>query len=753
MALNLETKYGARANASSADYPYGSVKNKVGGVAETGTPIEADIMNDFVGLGQKLLDEASIIPSNAPDNVTSSQYYNAMTTIFPTKTELAAAGGSGLVGRFDSVSELLDITPVDGATYEVISYHDSSFKGGGEFTYDASMAQTLHNGGTIIAKDAVFPTTWSNITQKNTWYAGPGAGTGCYVRVNIEVAIPSFFGAKENGADTDSSALYALSSVADEYPILFNGSKTYLIDASAGYLDAVFGRQVMRFDTLTSPYIDGRGATIKCVNHSVAAGVGLVFLWYTKCQKPKFKGFNFDMTFTGVNTSSSFYPWCGGVVFDDGTASGTKTELQRTNDILGENCTFKLFHPYGQFATSGAAYSGDPNNGFKIYSVTAFGDYLAATHQFQNNNCVLRNMTFKGGHNAYGLWVWAYNNVYIDNPKAESWVGKYSNNAGAVIGEGVPMVRYHQFYCKSIVVNNPQFRGKPCDERTIAGFEGSGDAVHFNSNLGGVDEDGGDTLIIGGRIIGGNSDNASAINDKLIYVASFGNFKALGTVFDGYSGTTNARTGAAVVYAGESAGGHGFSAVELKCTFGKNMSYYNNINFLNGDAVISDRRCKLLKLDVTSLSQAQYCLDMSGGSAAAFQGCEKVIIDNLYIEGTNNTLWNSASTNSRAIRFASSAGDVIQGGQVKIIDKYYEMVLSNTSASSELFIDNYSSSGTTARTIGAGAVPVLGLRGTGTPEDVEEAGIGSFFRRKDGGAGTSFYIKESGTAKTGWIGK
>lgn len=43
--------------------------------------------------------------------------------------------------------------------------------------------------------------------------------------------------------------------------------------------------------------------------------------------------------------------------------------------------------------------------------------------------------------------------------------------------------------------------------------------------------------------------------------------------------------------------------------------------------------------------------------------------------------------------------------------------------------------------------------GTGTPEGVVAAGVGSIFHRTDGGAGTALYVKESGTANTGWVGK
>lgn len=43
--------------------------------------------------------------------------------------------------------------------------------------------------------------------------------------------------------------------------------------------------------------------------------------------------------------------------------------------------------------------------------------------------------------------------------------------------------------------------------------------------------------------------------------------------------------------------------------------------------------------------------------------------------------------------------------------------------------------------------------GTGSPESVVTAGIGSLFLRHDGGASTSLYVKESGTGNTGWVAK
>jgi hypothetical protein len=45
------------------------------------------------------------------------------------------------------------------------------------------------------------------------------------------------------------------------------------------------------------------------------------------------------------------------------------------------------------------------------------------------------------------------------------------------------------------------------------------------------------------------------------------------------------------------------------------------------------------------------------------------------------------------------------------------------------------------------------LKGSGTPEGAVTATIGTSFLRTDGGAGTTFYIKESGTGNTGWVAK
>lgn len=49
-----------------------------------------------------------------------------------------------------------------------------------------------------------------------------------------------------------------------------------------------------------------------------------------------------------------------------------------------------------------------------------------------------------------------------------------------------------------------------------------------------------------------------------------------------------------------------------------------------------------------------------------------------------------------------------------------------------------------------GGTTVKETSGSGTPEGAVTGAVGSTFRRTDGGSGTSFYVKESGSGNTGW---
>lgn len=51
------------------------------------------------------------------------------------------------------------------------------------------------------------------------------------------------------------------------------------------------------------------------------------------------------------------------------------------------------------------------------------------------------------------------------------------------------------------------------------------------------------------------------------------------------------------------------------------------------------------------------------------------------------------------------------------------------------------------------ATDVIGQKGTGSPESVVTAPVGTLFLRTDGGTSTTLYVKETGSGNTGWVAK
>ncbi len=62
MAINLETQYPGKVAPSTPDYPYGAARNITVPGDGTGTPWEAAIVNDLVGLQQSFLSAAGLVP-------------------------------------------------------------------------------------------------------------------------------------------------------------------------------------------------------------------------------------------------------------------------------------------------------------------------------------------------------------------------------------------------------------------------------------------------------------------------------------------------------------------------------------------------------------------------------------------------------------------------------------------------------------------------------------------------------------------
>ena len=507
------------------------------------------------------------------------------------------------------------------------------------------------------------------------------------------------FGAVGDGVTDDTAALVLAAAALTNNQTLYFEKGTYLISysgATTHQSGAAFGKVVMALTGLSNIIINGNGSIIKINNHNCSTG-GLTFLNLKSCQRFTIRGFDFDMTFTGVNTSALVYPFCGAITAIDDSAAG-QTQSQLCGDALIENCKFKLFHPYGSVCESGSPYAGDPYNGFKIFSIFTSGPYLATAYEEQCRNVTIKGCVFKDGHNAYGIWNWAWNNILITENIAESYVSKFSDQTGAYTGEGLPMCRYTQWHCSGYTVSNNKFRAKPSSERTVSGFEGSSRFCYVGTNLTG-DYSHGLSSIENNLIIAGNGDSAHSEFDWLIEVVAYGSINISNNIFDGQVSASNNYGSKGIITVGEANGGNGKSALVISDnTWGSQCSYMDNIVIANSDNTsASNRRIKSLTIsDNTSLSQLQYFCNMTGNSVSTYHGCENVLIDSNVIVGSYNTVYNSANTSSRAFLLASSpTSDVLHVTNNIVRDKNYFAVNIDISSTATTLINNNNCYGVT----------------------------------------------------------
>jgi hypothetical protein len=336
---------------------------------------------------------------------------------------------------------------------------------------------------------------------------------------NEEIVSVKDFGAVGDGVTDDTVAIEAASQSLTGNQTLYFPDGTYLISYIwTAYSDSDTvngigrGRGVCAFSNVPNIRLYGSKATIKCVNHDIATKGGFTFAWVTQSPGFTIEGLNFDMTFTGYNTSSSYYPMCGGVMcYDKYAGFGTQTTL--CSRFEARNLTFKLYHPNGAFGITSAPYGGDNNNGFKIISVFASGDSAATVFSEQSCGLLIENIRFVKGHNGYGCWVVAYNNTTFKDIHADAWVAaSYTIATSTYTGVSfIAPVRFYQYKCNGLTVDNVTVLSLPWAERTGA----------FQGRCGGVFVQGGSTDRFDG---GGSITNCTFILDD--------NDSALGSYFD-----------------------------------------------------------------------------------------------------------------------------------------------------------------------------------------------------------------------------
>ena len=107
--------------------------------------------------------------------------------------------GSPIVSSVDSIKSL-SVPTVTGQSFSVTGFYAGTTVGGGDFIYDASRGKADHNGGTVIAPEAIAAWDGSqvNLASLLNW---TGAGSGCFVRRGGSSKMVDFGGIADGFSD------------------------------------------------------------------------------------------------------------------------------------------------------------------------------------------------------------------------------------------------------------------------------------------------------------------------------------------------------------------------------------------------------------------------------------------------------------------------------------------------------------------------------------------------------------------------
>tara|TARA_R110002012_G_scaffold49804_2_gene128766 strand:+ start:27499 stop:29634 length:2136 start_codon:yes stop_codon:yes gene_type:complete len=148
MAISPKNLYPSRVIDGDGAYPYGKALNVQNGVEGTGTPLEAEWLNDIWGSQQALLAEAGISPNGQPDSVGNSQYLDALKKLIrePLELKIFQSPSSG------GLTEIQTRTVNGGEVYEVRKTSDDSLAT--IYSDAAGTTEIVQNGTSNVSDSA-----------------------------------------------------------------------------------------------------------------------------------------------------------------------------------------------------------------------------------------------------------------------------------------------------------------------------------------------------------------------------------------------------------------------------------------------------------------------------------------------------------------------------------------------------------------------------------------------------------------------
>ncbi len=122
MTLDLTARYPSQVITTDPEYPLGKARNRTAPGDGTGTPFEQDLVNDWLGATQALLDAGGITASGDPDKVGVSDVVDAVRALAtrPAAT-YALNAGSAIPCTMTQISASPGFTLITGTQIEVPS--------------------------------------------------------------------------------------------------------------------------------------------------------------------------------------------------------------------------------------------------------------------------------------------------------------------------------------------------------------------------------------------------------------------------------------------------------------------------------------------------------------------------------------------------------------------------------------------------------------------------------------------------------
>lgn len=358
----------------------------------------------------------------------------------------------------------------------------------------------------------------------------------------------------------------------------------------------------------------------------------------------------------------------------------------------------------------------------------------------------------------------------IINPIMRGGLGFLELSGVQVLGDSRPV--------SNVIVDNPQLYGTLSGGRNDGGpITGSDDFIDCFGGTENVQIRGG-FMAIPGATSATTSTNATGVllNPNLAGQGMVRNFSVIGTQFAGFNSTAAAVPSQAAIgleshetdcfenilidsieadncHFGISVADGVSKGIKLsnytvsRCLRGVNLSNSDDVDDSSGLILYPTDIGMYLQGDRTRSSNLRVFLD------STLVGANKA---GIYVTtGDNQELVTphiyGTAASAKSITIVAGAGTQLVSPE--IIGQAGTAALNISVDATDVLVTNPAFVSNTTNYANASLTTIVrGMSAAGTPEGVIAAAVSSTYLRTNGGAGTTFYVKESGTGNTGWVG-